>query len=935
MRGKKNRRPLDDGVHIFGGTDMASREMLRLRKRTVATTLAFLFAVCLQGCWFGALQDKSGGIGWGGRAIAVTVDPTDDAFLLAASPTGGLFESAVSGSAWGHVDALPEFGLFDVKFSPSDRNVIIATALEDTRRSNGGGIWLSSDRGKTWAQPSSAVRKNADGSVQTHSAFGIAFVPGTSTIYVGTDQGLARSIDSGSTWTFVDPQPTAAGQHNYFAVLALGTGRVIAYGTPGLWISDNGISKWTAASNSTGCTAGLSTKNAAIANALAVSPLNSNDLFFSDAFEDLFSSTDGGKTWCSMDHQTAHTPGIRQPTLRVGPAISKSQFTLFWAHTDGLNSKLVTSGTTGLDFSNAWQPVSTAHSDPTDIAFSSQSTKKLFAANDGGIEVSSDGGTSWQRIGIVANGFDAFQVFDVKTVLSTQNYTDNDVYFGTQDNNLYASNDNGNTWPGLVVPEGGRIQGPVTQSGNTYTIVHQNDTTKGDQGAQSAARTFANGAYITFPFTLLNEVYFLNDQTFFAFGMTSDGGTGIWQSTADSNNQLTTWTQASGIDLTQSIGQFAFVSGSSANPSIIVPFFAAAGDGLLRIDNAFSGNSKLSPTVVPIPLPVNAGFGSYGFEWVGSISSFGVDPQDPNFIIVPDINNNTIYMTSDGGANWTQRDDIVDLITDNGAFLLSVPNSQRVGFDFQLSDAQISAITFDPSDSNRILIGTAEAGVILSTDHGQKWVKIPQSETIPNITSFAFMQSDTLPTEAFVSSWGRGIWIISLDVPPQKRAGPPPPRPPSPESGSGPRRWPLRLIPGGGPVAQSRMRPLNHVAGDAVAARRAFEDKSPVITVAGGGAWLRTSRAIAGDNLQLIGRNWLPTTSESDFQIILDGRQVAVRQVSVDQRGILSMVLPPATQSGRHDLELKQRGGGGQRAATARFLVVTSDREERGEASKR
>jgi photosystem II stability/assembly factor-like uncharacterized protein len=917
---------------------MKSGKTCRFKMNFIRCITGLLLLNSLEGCIsFGALQDKSGGIGWGGRTIAVAVDPTDDTFLIAASPTGGLFDSAISGAAWGHIDALPEFGLFDVKFSPSDKNVIIATALEDTRRSNGGGIWLSSDHGKTWAQPLSSIRKGSDGSVQAHSAFGIAFVPGSSTIYVGTDDGLAVSNDSGSTWAFVDPQPTAAGQHNYFAVLALSSGRVIAYGTPGLWVSDDGKNNWTAAASTKACTATtVNTGNTAIANALAVSPLNSNDLFFSDNMEDLYASTDGGKSWCSIDHQAAPTSNIRQPTLKVGPATSQSAFTIFWAHTGGLNSKLVKSGKFGLNYSGSRQPVNTAHSDPTDIAFSSQNLNKIFAANDGGVEASSDGGSSWTRLGTVANGYDAFQVYDVKAVLSTQNWSNNDVYFGTQDNNLYASNDNGVSWPGLVVPEGGRIQGPATQSGSAYTLVHQNDTTPGDQGSQRSGRTFENGAYIAFPFTLIHEVYFLKDQTFFAFGITPDGGTGIWESSTDSNGNLTTWSQVTGVDLSQAIGHFAFVSGGSSNPSVIVPFSAPTGDGLLRIDNAFTGKKrKLSPTVTTIPLPANAGIGLYGFQWIAGISSFAVDPKDPNFIILPDVNNNRVYITTDGGSTWTQRDDIADLITDDGAFMLSVPTSQRAEFDFELSNAQISAIAFDPLDSNRILIGTSEAGIVFSTDHGQSWVKIPQSESIPNITSFAFTQSDTFPREAFVSSWGRGIWIISLEVPtPQKGPGPPPPRPPLPGSERGPGGLPLRLGTNG-TVAMSRPRVLSTVAGDSGAAHRLFDDRSPSITVAGGGAWLPLSRTIAGRSLQLIGRNWMPTTSKSEFEISVDGRPTDILRASVTQGGILSITLPTSNKSGRHGIEVRQKSVGEKpRVATAKFFVVIADAEAKKKTLK-
>jgi len=89
----------------------------------------------------------------GGRAMAVTVDPTNSNNVWVASATGGLFHSTDAGAHWAHVDELGQFGMFDVQFAPSDPNTIIATCIEDTKASNGGGIWLSTDAGASWDQP--------------------------------------------------------------------------------------------------------------------------------------------------------------------------------------------------------------------------------------------------------------------------------------------------------------------------------------------------------------------------------------------------------------------------------------------------------------------------------------------------------------------------------------------------------------------------------------------------------------------------------------------------------------------------------------------------------------------------------------------------------------------------------------------------------------
>ena len=252
--------------------------------------VAFPLIVSLCGCaWHGVLKQDTA-IGWGGRAIAVASDPGNEQFVMAASPTGGVFQSALGGSAWSHVDSMPEFGCFDLRFSPDNPNIVIATAIEDTKAVNGGGIWISTDHGNSWTHPPSSIRKDANGIAVPQSAFGISFEPGTRKIFVGTDQGLAVSEDLGSTWSIINSSSNSSPSAVY-AVLALSNGRVLTYGESGLWMSADGATKWHQDSGTTAF------GGFAIAHALAVSPISNNDVFLTDSFTTLLHSSDGGETF--------------------------------------------------------------------------------------------------------------------------------------------------------------------------------------------------------------------------------------------------------------------------------------------------------------------------------------------------------------------------------------------------------------------------------------------------------------------------------------------------------------------------------------------------------------------------------------------------------------------------------------------------------------
>src|SRR5262249_38527549 len=141
---------------------------------------------------------------WGGRTVAIDVSPANTAVAIAASESGGLFSTADSGANWSHIDTLQPFRMSDVKFAPSNPNVVIASAVADSRTTNAGGIWRSADGGATWQKPATS---NPPCSSRA-STWGIAFAPGGNDVYVGTDCGVAVSHDLGATWTHVSLSQT-------------------------------------------------------------------------------------------------------------------------------------------------------------------------------------------------------------------------------------------------------------------------------------------------------------------------------------------------------------------------------------------------------------------------------------------------------------------------------------------------------------------------------------------------------------------------------------------------------------------------------------------------------------------------------------------------------------------------------------------------------
>lgn len=156
-----------------------------------------------------------------------------------------------------------------------------------------GGITISHDGGLTWTRPASANPTqffcSPAAEVREPSAFGIAFDPANPrNVYVGTNCGLAKSIDGGLSWSFIN-QISSSLKTRVFDVLVHHNGIIDICGDIGHRRSVNNGVDWN------GPRAGgtpLPTGKCS----LAVSPDESNVLFITVA-KRIFESDNGGQSW--------------------------------------------------------------------------------------------------------------------------------------------------------------------------------------------------------------------------------------------------------------------------------------------------------------------------------------------------------------------------------------------------------------------------------------------------------------------------------------------------------------------------------------------------------------------------------------------------------------------------------------------------------------
>jgi len=188
----------------------------------------------------------------GGRINAIA-SARDGSTFYAASERGGLFKTTDGGDRWTRIESLKVTRMVDAQVDPLDHRLVIATSQFDGRYHSLSGISVSKDAGASWTKPPTASATDgpnflcSDDRPSFPEAYKIAIATGVpSTIYVGTNCGVAISRDSGSTWTFVDPKRTESTSGSATSVwgVVAHAGRVDTCGQEGHWYSLDGGRSW-------------------------------------------------------------------------------------------------------------------------------------------------------------------------------------------------------------------------------------------------------------------------------------------------------------------------------------------------------------------------------------------------------------------------------------------------------------------------------------------------------------------------------------------------------------------------------------------------------------------------------------------------------------------------------------------------------------------
>ncbi len=339
----------------------------------------------------------------GGRVGAVAGVASQPNVFYFGATGGGVWKTTDGGRTWLPVadDYLKTGSVGAIDVSMSDPNVVYVGMGEETVRGNvshGDGVYRSDDAGKTWKFIGLGDTRQI-GRIRIHPKNpDIAYVAAIGHLWAGNDErGVFKTTDGGKTWKKVlfrnrdtgandiilDPSNPNVVYASFWQIRRTPWGFDSGGPGSGLFKSTDGGENWTEITKNKGLPNGVIGKIG-----ITVSPVDTNRLWAMVEAADggLFRSDNGGETWQRVNND---------------PRLTQRPWYYFRVYADPVSADTVyvlnVQFHKSIDGGRTFTNVGTPHGDNHDLWIAPNDPSRMIEGNDGGANVTFDGGKSWSE----------------------------------------------------------------------------------------------------------------------------------------------------------------------------------------------------------------------------------------------------------------------------------------------------------------------------------------------------------------------------------------------------------------------------------------------------------------------------------------------------------------------------------------------------------
>ena len=680
----------------------------------------------------------------GGRSAAVTGVPGEPNLYYFGATGGGVWKTLDGGRTWENIsDGYFGGSIGAVEVAKSDPNVIYVGGGEKTLRGNvssGYGIWRTVDGGKTWEKAGLEKSRHVP-RIRVHPTdYNTVYAAVLGDIYKPTkERGIYKSTDGGDTWRqvlFVNEQAGAVDltfDPNNPRILYASTWRAqrtpysLSSGGEGsaLWKSTDSGETWNEISKNEGFP-----KDTLGIIGVAVSPKNSERVWAIVENKEkggLYRSEDGGKKWSLVNSDR----NLRQRAW---------YYTRVYADTQDEDVVYVlnVSYHKSMDGGKTFKSFNAPHGDHHDLWISPENGQRMIIGDDGGAQISYDGGETWSTY----YNQPTAQYYRV----TTDNHFPYRIYVAQQDNSTLRVNHRSDgsaitedDWEETaggesawiaVDPENDDIVYGGSYDGFLTRVNHEKGTVRGinvwpdnpmGAGAEAMKYRFQWNFPILFSRHDPNKLYTFSNHVH----MTTNEGQSWEVLSGDLTRNDPTKLGSSGGPITQdntSVEYYCTIFTANESPLKEGLLWVGSDDGLIHVSK---NGGETWENVTPSNMP----------EW-NMINSIEPSAFDEGTCYVAATRYKLgdfqpyLYKTTDYGQTWTK-------IT-NG---INEEHFTRV-------------VREDPKRKGLLYAGT-ETGMYISFDDGANWKSFQMNLPIVPITDLTIKDNNLI-----VATQGRSLWII-------------------------------------------------------------------------------------------------------------------------------------------------------------------------------